>query len=78
MRTLDKHRQLSQAKDADKLEPKGAVAGRGFNFASLVDTIALPAKRADLTHLVTCAEHGKPVVLRASVGSRKASQWDSG
>jgi hypothetical protein len=27
-----------QAKDADKLEPKGTVAGRGSHFASLVDT----------------------------------------
>ncbi len=27
-----------QAKDAEKLEPKGTVAGRRFLFASLVDT----------------------------------------
>jgi hypothetical protein len=53
-----------QAKEADKLEPKGNVAGRRSDFASLVDTMAPPAKRADLTHPVTYAEHGKPNVLR--------------
>ena len=30
-------RDKEQAKDADKLEPKGTVAGRRFSFASLVD-----------------------------------------
>ena len=27
-----------QAKEAEKLEPKGTVAGRGSHFVSLVDT----------------------------------------
>ena len=71
-------RYQEQAKDAEKLEPKGTVAGRRSDFASLVDTIAPPAKRANLTHLVTHAEHGKPVVLRIAVDSRKARQQDSG
>jgi len=31
-------RDKEQAKDADKLEPKGTVAGRRFSIASLVGT----------------------------------------
>jgi hypothetical protein len=35
---LDKRRYQEQAKNADKLEPKGTVAGRGFVDGPLVDT----------------------------------------
>ena len=72
MRTLVKCRHVKQAKDADKLEPKGTVAGRSTGGISLVDIQRSPADRADLTHSVIYAEHGKPDALPLAVGSRKA------
>ena len=49
-------RYREQAKDAEKLEPKGTVAGRRYVLASLVDTKRHRPARADLTHI--CYVHG--------------------
>ena len=54
-----------QAKDADRLEPKGTVAGVGFADYPIVNKKP-PAERADLTHPVIYAEHGKPIILLAT------------
>lgn len=49
-----------QAKDADRPEPKGNVAGHSLFGWECTDRM-LPVDRLDLTHHVTYAKHGKPV-----------------
>ena len=57
-----KHRKSRQAKETDRLGPKGTQSGSGplrWPDANL----ALPVYRADLNHPVNHAEHGKAVSL---------------
>ena len=49
-----------QAKDADRLEPKGKWSGTGVLCSPVAD-VAPPADRRDLTHSGIQAERGKPV-----------------
>ena len=79
MQTLDKRRQAEQAEGVgNRLEPKGnGVSTRTIDFLVMGERKmkpTLPAKRADLTCLVTQEERGKPVTLphRRQV-NRKAS-----
>ena len=51
-----------QAKDADRLEPKGTWSGTGV-VCSPVIVVAPSAERRDLTHAGTQAKRGKPVVF---------------
>ena len=51
------HRKCKQAKETDRLEPKGRPVGSGF--VTYPDAnIRLPVYRANLTHPVPFAEHG--------------------
>jgi len=51
-----------QAKDTDRLEPKGKRAGWGpANWPHV--TVASPVETERLTHCVIYAELGKPVAL---------------
>ena len=54
-----------QAKDADRLEPKGTVTGRGYFAGSLVDKKR--HRRIEQTYptLVSYTEHGKPDLFRS-------------
>ena len=70
-----KRRHKGQAKDADRLGPKGTLSGSEAPNSSDAD-VAPPAKRRDLNHpFVLPAERGKPVALlpSGSKGSRKAT-----
>ena len=63
MRILDKRRYVDQAKDADRLVPKGKWR---WNWACPVAQSWTQRHRrieGDLTHLVIQTEHGKPAVL---------------
>lgn len=51
-----------QAKDAERLEPKGTWSGMGVN-CSPITVVEPSADRRDLTRAGTQAERGKPVVL---------------
>ncbi len=51
-----------QAKDADRLEPKGTWSGTDV-FCSSVTVAEPPANRRDLTHAGMRAERGKPVAF---------------
>ena len=51
-----------QAKDADRLEPKGTWSGTGV-FCSPVAVVEPSANRRDLPHAGTRAERGKPDVF---------------
>ena len=63
-----------QAKDADRLEPKGKWSGLEVTISSSVD-VEPPAKRQNLTCSGTQAERGKPVILPQGKASREASRW---
>ena len=58
----DKRRQWKQAKDADRLEPKGKWSGLEVTNSSNVDAEP-PAKRQVLTHSGIYAERGNPVIF---------------
>ncbi len=62
-----------QAKDADRLEPKGTWSGTDV-FCSSVTVAEPPADRRDLTHAGTRAERGKPAVLL--LGKQAAKRAD--
>ncbi len=62
-----------QAKDADRLEPKGTWSGTDV-FCSSVTVAEPSADRRDLTHAGTQAERGKPVVLPS--GKQTAKRVD--
>jgi hypothetical protein len=55
-------RDVQQAKAADRLAPKGMWRVPGLS-SPRPWTRTPPASRADLTHLVSSAEHGKPLPL---------------
>ena len=57
-----KRRDSKQAKDADKLVPKGKWLGAGACTSSAVDERP-SAKKRDLTQSGIHAERGKPVLL---------------
>jgi hypothetical protein len=63
MQTLDKRRYVDQAKDADRLEPKGIWRWYWDCPAAQSWTQRHRRRESDLTHLVIQAEHGKPIVL---------------
>lgn len=63
MRILDKRRYVDQAKDADRLEPKGMWRWNWACPAAQSWTQRHRRIEGDLTHLVIQIEHGKPVVL---------------
>jgi len=52
-----KHRKWEQAKETDRLEPKGKQPVRGLGRTP-TRTPALPVYRANLNHPVSIAEHG--------------------
>ncbi len=56
------HREGKQAKETDKLKPKGKLAGSEFTNCPDTDD-AQPVERADLTYPVMSTEHGNPVSL---------------
>ncbi len=66
-----------QAKDADRLEPKGSVVRDG---SSLVACRRHSHRRIGetLTHAGIQTEHGKPVSLPTGKASRKVSRWGCG
>jgi hypothetical protein len=64
-----KHREIKQAKETDRLEPKGTQSGSG-RLCWLDANLALPAYRADLNHLVNVAEHGNAATSLNSQPSR--------
>ena len=53
-----KHRQLEQAKETDRLGPKGNAVRRGGFAVPRARTRRLPVYRANLNHPVHLAEHG--------------------
>jgi len=63
MQTLDKRRYVEQAKDADRLEPKGVWRWNWDCRATQSWTQRHRRIESDLTHPVIQAEHGKPIVL---------------
>jgi hypothetical protein len=72
-----KRRYPEQAKDADKLEPKGTVAGRGFVYGPLVNIQRHRRIEQNLTHSGISAKRGKPVSLPQKLG-RSAVRRDDG
>jgi hypothetical protein len=70
----------AQAKDADRLDPKGMWLGIGAARFSYHGQQQPPAKRARPNpSSVTQTEHGKPdALLWKQVGSRKVRLWRSG
>ena len=71
----------AKRQDADTLGPKGMWSSPEVpNSSGAAD--APPAERRDLTHTVTAAERGKPVVSPpgqpAGKANRKARQWGGG
>ena len=66
-----------QAKDADRLEPKGNAVGTGAEVSPVADTQTPSAERESLTRsIVSYTEHGKPVISLA-LAVRKASRKTS-
>lgn len=63
-----------QAKDADRLEPKRQSGGQRLFCGPSRGQETPPADRADLTHSVIYAKHGKPDIFQVSVGSRKVGR----
>jgi hypothetical protein len=63
MQTLDKRRYVEQAKDADRLEPKGIWRWYWDFLLPQSWTQRHRRRESDLTHLVIQTEHGKPIVL---------------
>jgi hypothetical protein len=59
------------------LNQKGTWPGAEAQRSSAADD-APPAQRHDLTHAVTSAERGKPVVLPLGKARRKVSRWGCG
>ena len=53
-----KHRQLEQAKETDRLGPKGNAVRRGGFAVPRARTRRLPVYRVNLNHPVNVAEHG--------------------
>jgi hypothetical protein len=53
-----KHRQLKQAKETDRLGPKGNAVWHGCFAVTRARTERLPVYRANLNHPVNLAEHG--------------------
>jgi len=62
---------------AEGLYQKVSGPEQGFK-STLPQTLRSPAKRQGLTHLGTCVERAKPVVLPSGKASRKASPWGCG
>jgi hypothetical protein len=54
----------NKLKMLNKLEPKGEVAGRGSDSASLVDSNATGKQSGPNPQEVAHVEHGKPVLFR--------------
>jgi hypothetical protein len=55
-----------QAKDADRLEPKGNAVGTGAEVSPVADKQTPSAERESLTRsFVSRTEHGKPVISLA-------------
>ncbi len=80
MCTLDKRRQNRQAKDADRLEPKGTVAGTGVLLSPVMDMQRYRRIESTSPIRVNLVERGKPVsfLSQEREGSRKADQWRCG
>ena len=57
-----KHRQGEQAKETDRLEPKGTQPDQGL-LLDPTRTPRLPVYRADLNHPVNVTEHGNAAGL---------------
>ena len=62
MRIVDKRRERRQAKEVDRLDPKGMEPGMGAHFSPIADR-GNPAKRRNLRRHDEGAEQGKPVFL---------------
>ncbi|SRR5579883_1365836 len=67
MRTLNKRRKEEQAKYAERLEPKGTVAGKGAEPSPFMGKQRHRRSEANLTLPGIQAEHGKPVALPTRV-----------
>src|SRR5713101_7963849 len=80
MCTLDKRRQNWQAKDAERLEPKGTVAGTGVLPSPVMDIQRYRRIESASPIRVNLVERGKPVsfLSQEREGSRKADQWRCG
>ena len=76
MCTLDKRRQNRQAKDAERLEPKGTVAGTGVLPSPVMDMQRYRRIESTSPIRVNLGERGKPVSLLSQEReeSRKADQ----
>jgi hypothetical protein len=74
--TLDKRRYLKQAKDAERLEPKGTVAGTGSCLYPVMDTTRSRRIESTSPVRVNLVKRGKPVSLlpKGREGGRKVNQ----
>jgi len=72
-----KHRKWEQAKETDRLGPKGMQSGSGFG-TSPTRTPALPVYRANLNHPVNIAEHGNTAHPRRPRDRADLTQGGSG
>src|SRR2546429_9955215 len=66
-----------QAKDADRLEPKRQCGGQRLFCGLSHGQSTPPADRADLTHSVSYAKHGKPEFAGSAAESECNKRcWD--
>ncbi|WP_201380739.1 hypothetical protein [Ktedonobacter sp. SOSP1-52] len=73
-----KRRHRKQAKDADRLEPKGSVDRSRVCPFTLAQTLYPPAQRQNLLDPGMHTERGKPVVLPKGTANRKDGLWECG
>ena len=76
----DKRRYNRQAKDAERLEPKGTVAGTEVLPSPVMDIPRYRRIESTSPMRVNLVERGKPVsfLSQEREGSRKADQWRCG